>query len=513
MSNNNCLNDVRIIPDDEYIGDSLKTINKNFESLKSSACDLEEKLDRFVNIRTFFYYGPNTPSDGDTSGLSLNTGVKSYPSNTTIENFVNNTNQLNLIPISETGDQVFVIYQKTGWYTELENHIRSGSGQVQFGGTQTYKVWVPRSIGICFAGGTMIQTPEGDKPIETLLVNDLVYSFDPQTKEKKTAKVVKTFKDKVENAKEISPLLHVKHEQGELLVTADHWIYMGIKECLFKAAKELTTNDYLNLENGERSKILSIETNTEHEYVYNINVEKYHNFIANNVLTGDYQTDDFIRLNSDKFRINKNNGVATPNGFIAIQDLNIKDEVYGFCPNTLELIKQEVLQKQESIENCVKITHECGEIILPESQLVFYNGRYKAAKYLTIEDSLVYLEDTDIYTPYYNIDSRILKIEKHLKETAYHLKISETQNFIYNGVFVHNAGDWVTKTKTVYQWQGYTWSTSIDDTYRMYAPIFVIYRLTFNGTQYVVDSGFPKFQRSSTNSTVSWNNPRAWTTY
>lgn len=50
-----------------------------------------------------------------------------------------------------------------------------------------------------------------------------------------------------------------------------------------------------------------------------------------------------------------------------------------------------------------------------------------------------------------------------------------------------------------------------------FAPIFIIWRLTFNGTIYNVDVGFPKYSQASTSASgifqPSWNDPRLWTTY
>lgn len=520
MAENNCINDLRLISEDEYIGDSLKTINNNFAVLKESSCDLEQKLDKNISIRTFFYYAPNTPNTvGDQSGLNMQNGFLSYPSNTTIEGFVNNANQLNLIPISESGDQAYVIYQKTGWFVDGDEHIRFGSGQIQFEGEQTYKVWVQRSIGICFAPGTLVETPNGKIPIEQLQVNDDIYGFHPLTKEKVITKVVKTFKGNLESAAEISPLLQIIHEQGELLVTADHWIYVEENNRLYKAAKLLTTNDYLILENGQKSKITSIVKNFDYEYVYNINVEKYHNFIANGVLTGDFQTNDLVSL-TDYVYLQKHNkikeiksSILTPTGFINVENLKQNDIVYGYDEHTLDLCEQKITNLQEQIEECAKITHQHGFVILPLSQKVFINDSksYKSVNELVIGDKLLILEDTQLYKPYYNFETTILKIEKGIKQKTYHFEIANTHNYIYNNIYVHN--EWVTKKKKVTEWQGYTWEQEIEDRYRQFAPLFVIYRLTFSGAAYVMDSGFPKFSRAQTNSSNNWNQPQNWTTY
>lgn len=57
------------------------------------------------------------------------------------------------------------------------------------------------------------------------------------------------------------------------------------------------------------------------------------------------------------------------------------------------------------------------------------------------------------------------------------------------------------------------WSTTSPDIYTTYSPVFIIWRLTFNGTSYVVDNGFPKFSQAETISTEDWNQPQNWLQY
>ena len=79
----------------------------------------------------------------------------------------------------------------------------------------------------------------------------------------------------------------------------------------------------------------------------------------------------------------------------------------------------------------------------------------------------------------------------------------------------YGKGKWVSYTdwepRTYYA--GYSWSVNVADTYNVYSPSFIIYRLTFDGTQYIPDSGFPKYVNASTASSTDWNNPRTWSTY
>jgi len=141
----NCGN-IQFVFDEDYIGNSLTKINTNFQELTAIACQLKEQLDSRVNIRTFFYYGPNVatipiPTIAETAG----DGAPSRPTNETIERFVNSKEGLDLTSASEIGDYAWVIYQKTGWLNV--NQVKS---QV-VGGTLYFQIRV-RRIGIGFIG-------------------------------------------------------------------------------------------------------------------------------------------------------------------------------------------------------------------------------------------------------------------------------------------------------------------------------------------------------------------------
>jgi hypothetical protein len=66
-----------------------------------------------VNIYTFFYFGAytaiNDPHDG------MNNGLSDIPDISTIEDWVNNSLKIASAPAIKNGDQVYVIYQKTGY--------------------------------------------------------------------------------------------------------------------------------------------------------------------------------------------------------------------------------------------------------------------------------------------------------------------------------------------------------------------------------------------------------------
>jgi hypothetical protein len=136
-----CNTTVSLIYDNENIGSSLSKINNNFNALQTLTCDIEKTLDKEIQIRTLFYYGPNSATD---SGSGMQDGQTSYPSTATIENFVNN--ELELPSVSEIGDLAYIIYQKTGWTSQNIVTSRSGSGTVPY--QRTVTVPKQRKIGI-----------------------------------------------------------------------------------------------------------------------------------------------------------------------------------------------------------------------------------------------------------------------------------------------------------------------------------------------------------------------------
>jgi hypothetical protein len=112
---------ITLINDTDPIGYSQPVINDNFKTLHDIACDIETTISTTTEVRTFFFYGPNSATDSESR---MDKDHTSRPSNTTIENFINI--DLQLIPESQAGDIAYVVYQKTGWYSHTAVSYRSG---------------------------------------------------------------------------------------------------------------------------------------------------------------------------------------------------------------------------------------------------------------------------------------------------------------------------------------------------------------------------------------------------
>ena len=116
-----CIPFIQTIYPTECLSDSLIKLNTNFANLQTKICNIKEALDSGVEVRTFWYYGPNAENDASSD---MQTGILSRPSNETIKAFVNSRAQLNLPSISDVNDIVYVIFQKTGFQNNQLNDIR-----------------------------------------------------------------------------------------------------------------------------------------------------------------------------------------------------------------------------------------------------------------------------------------------------------------------------------------------------------------------------------------------------
>lgn len=129
--------------------------------------------------------------------------------------------------------------------------------------------------GGCFRKGTLIQQEAGiTVPIEDLIVGDTVLAFDDKNNIY-AAKVTKTHYHENPQA-----ILHVKYWGGDLFATPNHWVINQFGN--FVELGTLTEDDALQDSFGHLRPILSKEI-IAYEPVYNLTVEPWHTFIANNI--------------------------------------------------------------------------------------------------------------------------------------------------------------------------------------------------------------------------------------
>lgn len=138
----------------------------------------------------------------------------------------------------------------------------------------------------CFVAGTLIDTPFGPRPIETLSPGEEVFSMSSAGRMEKN-RVGQFFKH------EVNSYLKIKFSSGsELKVTEEHPIYVSNFADYVEAGKlrvgMLVVQAGKDGELGTQ-EILSIEKIETPETVYNISVDENHNYFAEGILVHNKQ--------------------------------------------------------------------------------------------------------------------------------------------------------------------------------------------------------------------------------
>jgi superfamily II DNA or RNA helicase len=130
----------------------------------------------------------------------------------------------------------------------------------------------------CFVAGTMISTPDGEKPIETVCVGDEVLAFNETSGEIEPRKVVRLFKNPA------PPVLHriIVGMCRSIECTANHpfWTRRG----WINAADLVKGDDVYRLVYGWGKVFDNVTFDTHVEHVYNIEVDDLHTYVAGGVV-------------------------------------------------------------------------------------------------------------------------------------------------------------------------------------------------------------------------------------
>ena len=124
----------------------------------------------------------------------------------------------------------------------------------------------------CFVAGTLVQTQDGEKPIEEIQPGDMVWAWDEETGEVALKPVVETY------INQTYELVHVFVNGEEIVATPSHPFYSPVKG--WTDAVRLRAGDILVLVNGEYVVVEKVQ----HEIlespvaVYNFQVEDYHTY-------------------------------------------------------------------------------------------------------------------------------------------------------------------------------------------------------------------------------------------
>jgi RHS repeat-associated protein len=144
-------------------------------------------------------------------------------------------------------------------------------------------------VDVCFIAGTLVQTKDGEKPIEEVKEGDEVLSFDEETRQVEYKPVVRTFV-------RYSPILlsvYVEGESEPIGVTPEHPFYVhrardGLMsgddeesdEGEWVGAGELRVDDKVRLASGRWTRVIGVERRFGGATVYNFEVADNHNYFV-----------------------------------------------------------------------------------------------------------------------------------------------------------------------------------------------------------------------------------------
>jgi hypothetical protein len=183
-----------------------------------------------------------------------------------------------------------------GSYVTIRNNgvIAGGGG----GGGQSG--WGTFSNTTCFPTDTLISTPQGLRPIQDIQIGDEVYAFDAGMRQGLTdstpiynsalevRKVIDTSKHSFTDEGIKPPLVKVTYKGGELIATCNHAVLSSTKHSIdtdpgFTRIDQLTPGDIIYNDNGQEVIVINITFIGEYDYVYNLEVEELHTYIADGI--------------------------------------------------------------------------------------------------------------------------------------------------------------------------------------------------------------------------------------
>lgn len=172
--------------------------------------------------------------------------------------------------------------------------IAGGGGGGGQGGWGTY------SVSSCFPSDTMINTPHGLRPIQDIEIGDEVYAFDAGIRwglknptpiynsELVVRKVTDVSKHSYNDTPTPAHLVKVIHTDGELIATYNHEVQSSSRQTPnsdpgFARVEDLEPGDIIFNADGKEVTVISISLSGEYDYVYNLEIEELHTYVANGI--------------------------------------------------------------------------------------------------------------------------------------------------------------------------------------------------------------------------------------
>ena len=211
-------------------------------------------------------------------------------------------------------------------------------------------------LGVCFVEGTIIQTEDGQLPIEEIKPGDLVWAWNEETGEVALKPVIETY------INECDELIHLSINEEIITCTPNHPFYVPQKG--WTEAVHLRAGDILVLLNGEYVVLEKVQ----HELleapvaVYNFQVEGYHTY---------YVGESGIRVHNDC----KGWGA----GSYSSPDASLDDHFIRHGHEVNAYTSSDYFRKAQSFANQVLQKGIKGKYIsgpTPNTFRYYYNGKY-----------------------------------------------------------------------------------------------------------------------------------------
>jgi hypothetical protein len=140
-------------------------------------------------------------------------------------------------------------------------------------------------LSVCLAAGTLVSTPDGDRPIETVAAGDSVVSWSAERGERIAAEVVRV------KQRRTQAILTVRLADGRSLrLTGNHLVFAPARAAWIPAS-ELRAGDAVAVLSGETLapvEISEITARSEAVDVFDLTVEPTHSYFAGGVWVHNY---------------------------------------------------------------------------------------------------------------------------------------------------------------------------------------------------------------------------------
>jgi hypothetical protein len=145
----------------------------------------------------------------------------------------------------------------------------------------TYWVYHPTGGGGCFVEGTLIDTPNGDIPIENIKLGDEIYSFNDYDDEKIISIVENLVSHEPDET--TGKIVKIKTNLNEVVTTLNHpFITIDVEGVhRWEQVSDLKVGDTVIGENGEELIIEEIDILKMNAETYNLTIKDTHHYIAN----------------------------------------------------------------------------------------------------------------------------------------------------------------------------------------------------------------------------------------